>query len=110
MIMATVAITNAMSIDVEDYFQVSAFAGHIDRADWDRLPCRIERNVDVILSILDSARCNATWFTLGWIAERYPAVVRRIADAGHEIASHGYGHQRVTDLSPSRFRDDVRRA
>ena len=104
------AITNAMTIDVEDYFQVSAFAGHIDRADWDRLPCRVEGNVDVILSILDSAHCKATWFTLGWIGERYPAVVRRIVDAGHELASHGYGHERVTDLSPSRFRDDVRRA
>jgi polysaccharide deacetylase family protein (PEP-CTERM system associated) len=108
--MSSVTITNAMTIDVEDYFQVSAFAGHIDRADWDRLPCRVEGNVDVILSILDSARCNATWFTLGWIAERYPAVVRRIVDAGHELASHGYDHQRVTDLSPSRFHDDVRRA
>jgi polysaccharide deacetylase family protein (PEP-CTERM system associated) len=106
----TGAITNAMTIDVEDYFQVSAFAGHIDRADWDRLPCRVECNVDVILSILDSARCNATWFTLGWIAERYPAVVRRIVDAGHEIASHGYGHQRVTELSPFSFREDVSRA
>jgi polysaccharide deacetylase family protein (PEP-CTERM system associated) len=108
--MSAATITNAMTIDVEDYFQVSAFAGHIDRADWDRVPCRVERNVDVILSILDSAHCSATWFTLGWIAERYPAVVRRIVDAGHELASHGFDHQRVTDLTPARFRDDVGRA
>jgi len=108
--MPAVPITNAMTIDVEDYFQVSAFANHIDRADWDSLPCRVERNVDVILSILDSARVNATWFTLGWIGERYPAVVRRIVAAGHELASHGYHHQRVTELSPQAFREDVVRA
>ena len=108
--MPAVPITNAMTIDVEDYFQVSAFANHIDRADWDSLPCRVERNVDVILSILDSARVNATWFTLGWIGERYPAVVRRIVAAGHELASHGYHHQRVTELSPQGFREDVVRA
>jgi polysaccharide deacetylase family protein (PEP-CTERM system associated) len=106
----SVPITNAMSIDVEDYFQVSAFAGHIGRADWDRLPCRVEGNVERILSILDAGRCSATWFTLGWIAERYPAMVRRIVEAGHELASHGYDHQRVTELSPFSFREDVSRA
>src|SRR5579862_8105615 len=105
--MSPVPITNAMTIDVEDYFQVSAFANHIDRADWGSLPCRVERNVDVILSILDSARVNATWFTLGWIAERYPAVVRRIVDAGHELASHGYDHQRVTEFDRAQFAQDV---
>ncbi|HEX7971156.1 MAG TPA: XrtA system polysaccharide deacetylase [Thiobacillus sp.] len=103
-------IKNAMSIDVEDYFQVSAFAPHIRREDWDALPCRVERNVDVILGLLDETGARATFFTLGWIAERYPQVVRRIVDNGHELASHGYGHQRANDLAPAAFRDDVTRA
>jgi polysaccharide deacetylase family protein (PEP-CTERM system associated) len=103
-------IRNAMSVDVEDYFQVSAFAPHIRREDWDGLPCRVERNVDVILGLLDDARSKATFFTLGWIAERYPQVVRRIVDNGHELASHGYGHQRASDLTPVEFRDDITRA
>ncbi len=101
---------NAMSIDVEDYFQVSAFAPHIRREDWDSLPCRVERNMDVILGLLDEAGARATFFTLGWIAERYPQVVRRIVADGHELASHGYGHQRAHDLSPAAFRDDIVRA
>jgi polysaccharide deacetylase family protein (PEP-CTERM system associated) len=99
-----------MSIDVEDYFQVSAFAPHIRREDWDSLPCRVERNVDVILGLLDDADAKATFFTLGWIAERYPQVVRRIVDNGHELASHGYGHQRASDLTPGQFREDITRA
>jgi hypothetical protein len=103
-------IKNAMSIDVEDYFQVSAFAPHIRREDWDALPCRVERNVDVILGLLDEADAKATFFTLGWIAERYPQVVRRIVDNGHELASHGYGHQRASDLTPEQFREDITRA
>jgi polysaccharide deacetylase family protein (PEP-CTERM system associated) len=103
-------IKNAMSVDVEDYFQVSAFAPHIRREDWDSLPCRVERNVDVILGLLDEADARATFFTLGWIAERYPQVVRRIVDNGHELASHGYGHQRASDLTPVQFRDDVTHA
>ncbi len=103
-------IKNAMSIDVEDYFQVSAFAPHIRREDWDSLPCRVERNVDVILGLLDDATSRATFFTLGWIAERYPQVVRSIVDNGHELASHGYGHQRASDLTPAEFRDDITRA
>jgi polysaccharide deacetylase family protein (PEP-CTERM system associated) len=103
-------IRNAMSIDVEDYFQVSAFAPHIRREDWDSLPCRVERNIDVILGLLDDADARATFFTLGWIAERYPQVVRRIVDDGHELASHGYGHQRASDLTPEQFRDDITRA
>ena len=101
---------NAMSIDVEDYFQVSAFAPHIRREDWDNLPCRVERNVDLILGLLDEAGAKATFFTLGWIAERYPQVVRRLVDGGHELASHGYGHQRASDLTPEQFRDDIVRA
>ncbi|MDT3706874.1 MAG: DUF3473 domain-containing protein [Thiobacillus sp.] len=103
-------IKNAMSIDVEDYFQVSAFAPHVRREDWDSLPCRVERNVDVILTLLGDADARATFFTLGWIAERHPQVVRRIVDNGHELASHGYGHQRASDLTPAAFRDDITRA
>ena len=103
-------IRNAMSIDVEDYFQVSAFAPHIRREDWDALPCRVERNVDVILQLLDDADARATFFTLGWIAERHPQVVRRIVENGHELASHGYAHQRASELTPAQFRDDITRA
>ena len=108
--MSETLIKNAMSIDVEDYFQVSAFAPHIRREDWDTLPCRIERNVDLILQLLDDAKAHATFFTLGWIAERYPQVVRRIVGSGHELASHGYGHQRVSDLTPTEFRHDITHA
>jgi len=104
------AMKNAMSIDVEDYFQVSAFASTIRREDWDSLPCRVERNIDVILQLLEEADASATFFTLGWIAERYPQVVRRIVDNGHELASHGYGHERVSDLTPEQFRSDITRA
>jgi polysaccharide deacetylase family protein (PEP-CTERM system associated) len=103
-------IKNAMTIDVEDYFQVSAFAPYIRREDWDTLPCRIERNVDLILQLLDEAKAHATFFTLGWIAERYPQVVRRIVASGHELASHGYGHQRASDLTPAEFRHDITHA
>jgi len=101
---------NALTIDVEDYFQVSAFAAHIPREAWERLPCRVERNVDVILGLLDASGARGTFFTLGWVAERYPQVVRRIAESGHELASHGYGHQRASDLSPEQFRADITRA
>ena len=104
------AIVNALSIDVEDYFQVSAFAPLIDRRDWDGLPCRIERNVDRILALLADAGVSATFFTLGWIAERYPALVRRMADAGHEVASHGFAHRRATEQTPDDFLADIRGA
>ena len=89
--MASATITNALTIDVEDYFQVSAFAPYIARADWEQRECRVERNVDRILALLDEHDTEATFFTLGWVAERYPQLVRRIAEQGHEIASHGYG-------------------
>lgn len=108
--MPATPIRNALTVDVEDYFQVSAFAPHIAREGWEQLPCRVERNVDLILELFDGRGAQATFFTLGWVAERYPALVRRIADAGHEIASHGYGHQRVTELAPHEFREDVTRA
>lgn len=103
-------ITNALTIDVEDYFQVSAFAPHIDRADWDQCECRVARNVDRILGMLDERGVRATFFTLGWIAERYPEIVRAIVAGGHELASHGYGHQRVSDLDAKAFLDDITRA
>lgn len=103
-------IVNALTIDVEDYFQVSALAPYIARDRWDEMPCRVEGNVDVILGLLAEHRATATFFTLGWIAERYPAVVRRIVDGGHELASHGFGHHRATDQSHAEFRNDVVRA
>ncbi|WP_313954058.1 XrtA system polysaccharide deacetylase [Accumulibacter sp.] len=100
-------ITNALTIDVEDYFQVSALAPYIPRDQWDSRECRVERNVERILSMLDEQQTAATFFTLGWIAERYPHLVRRIVDGGHELASHGYGHQRASDLSEAEFAADV---
>ncbi|RJP67643.1 MAG: DUF3473 domain-containing protein [Comamonadaceae bacterium] len=103
-------ITNALTIDVEDYFQVSAFAPYIDRAHWDQRECRVEHNIDRILQLLGAKKTHATFFTLGWVAERYPEMVRRIVREGHELASHGYGHQRVTDLSEAQFYDDIHRA
>ncbi|ELX08746.1 polysaccharide deacetylase [Janthinobacterium sp. HH01] len=101
---------NALSIDVEDYFQVSAFAGHIRPADWAALPCRVESNVERILALLAERQTHATFFTLGWIAERYPALVRRIAYAGHEIASHGYAHLRASEQTPEQFLEDISRS
>lgn len=108
--MGSRCITNALTIDVEDYFQVSAFAPYIRRDEWDQRECRVERNVDRILGLLDEHQTKATFFTLGWVAERYPALVRRIVDQGHELASHGYGHQRASDLTEAAFFDDVLRA
>lgn len=107
---STHSITNALTIDVEDYFQVSAFAPYIERSEWDLRECRVERNVDRILTLLQENNTQATFFTLGWIAERYPAMVRRIVDGGHELASHGYGHERVTELCEEAFFDDIHRA
>jgi polysaccharide deacetylase family protein (PEP-CTERM system associated) len=102
------AVTNAMSIDVEDYFQVEAFASSIRREDWDAFSCRVERNTDLALRIFDDAEIHATFFVLGWVAERFPGLVRRIAAAGHEIASHGSLHQLVFKLEPDAFRRDLR--
>jgi polysaccharide deacetylase family protein (PEP-CTERM system associated) len=101
------AITNALTIDVEDYFQVSAFAPYIPRDQWDSRECRVEQNVGRILDMLAATQTRATFFTLGWIAERYPQLVRRIVSEGHELASHGYGHQRASDLSRSAFSEDI---
>ncbi|USX17779.1 DUF3473 domain-containing protein [Oxalobacteraceae bacterium OTU3REALA1] len=98
---------NALTIDVEDYFQVSAFDGHIAREQWAAQPCRVERNVDLILALLETHQARATFFTLGWIAERYPALVRRIVDGGHELASHGYAHRRASDQTRADFGRDI---
>jgi polysaccharide deacetylase family protein (PEP-CTERM system associated) len=106
----TASIRNALTIDVEDYFHVSAFASHVAREDWDRLPCRVERNVESILAMLAEHRTRATFFMLGWVAERYPALVRRIVEQGHELASHGYAHRRATEQSRDEFRQDVTRS
>lgn len=102
-------MTNAMTVDVEDYFQVSAFERHIRREDWDRHECRVERNVDRILALFDDHSVRATFFMLGWLAERYPHMVRRIVEGGHELASHGYAHVRVVQQQPEEFRADVMR-
>jgi polysaccharide deacetylase family protein (PEP-CTERM system associated) len=103
-------IVNALTIDVEDYFQVSAFAERISRDDWDALPCRVERNIDRILELLSETDAHATFFTLGWIAERYPALIRRISAAGHEVASHGFGHRRASEQDRDTFLADIRLA
>ena len=104
------ALTNALTIDVEDYFQVSAFAPYIRRSEWDTRECRVERNVGRILELLSQQDIKATFFTLGWLAERYPQLVRAIVAGGHELASHGYGHERASDLSREAFTQDVTRA
>jgi len=98
------------TVDVEEHFQVSALQGAVRREDWGRLESRVGRNVDRLLGLLQRHGTRGTFFTLGWIAEHHPGVVRAIAEAGHEVASHGYGHERVTALTPDQFRADVRRA
>jgi polysaccharide deacetylase family protein (PEP-CTERM system associated) len=101
---------NALSVDVEDWFQVGAFENVIAKADWDNLPQRVEANADAVLALFAEAQVKATFFTLGWVAERYPRLIRRIAEAGHEVASHGWDHDRVFTLTPDAFRADLRRA
>lgn len=108
--MSVSSLTNALTIDVEDYFQVSAFAPYIARSEWNARECRIERNVGRILELLASKEVKATFFTLGWIAERYPQVVRNIVQEGHELASHGYGHERVSDQTEGAFFADIQLA
>ena len=108
--MIAAPITNALTIDVEDYFQVSAFAPYIARADWEQRECRVVGNVSRILELLAVRGIKATFFTLGWIAERYPDLIRRIVREGHELASHGYGHERASDLDEAAFSLDIRRA
>lgn len=104
------ALLNAMSVDIEDWFQVGAFETVIDRADWDQLEHRVENNTRAVLSLFDEAGIKATFFILGWVAERYPALIRQIVAGGHEIANHGYDHARVFTLSPDQFRADLDRS
>ena len=101
---------NVMTIDVEDYFHVSNFEQVVDRAYWGRMESRVERNTEHLLALFADSKVTATFFVLGWVAERFPQIVRRIAADGHEVASHGYGHRLVYDLQPADFREDVRRA
>lgn len=96
-----------MTVDVEDYFQVSAFEKTISRNQWETLPCRVEKNTHRILDLFDEGGIKATFFTLGWVAERYPRLITRMIDDGHELASHGYSHVRVTQQQPEEFRADV---
>jgi polysaccharide deacetylase family protein (PEP-CTERM system associated) len=104
------AIVNAMTVDVEDYFHVSAFDSVVSRARWETFESRVSRNTDRLLELFDRAGVRSTFFVLGWVAARFPTLVRRIADLGHEVASHGYNHQLVYMLTPRQFREDVRAA
>ena len=102
-----VDLINGMSVDVEEWFQVGAFETVINRADWDGLPSRVERNCAEILDLFAAADVTATFFTLGWVAARHPALVRRIHEAGHEVASHGWDHARVFTLGAKAFAADL---
>lgn len=101
---------NALTIDVEDYFQVNAFARSVDRARWDSFPLRVAENTLRVLDLLDRFSLKATFFVLGWVARKRPNLVLRIAGRGHEIACHGFGHQLLHELGPERFRQDLRQA
>jgi polysaccharide deacetylase family protein (PEP-CTERM system associated) len=101
------SVVNALTIDVEDYYQVSAFAPYVARSSWGKHPCRVEQNVDRILELLAASGIHATFFTLGWIAERHAQMVQRIVAGGHELASHGYAHDRASALEPPAFLADV---
>ena len=103
-------VVNAMSIDVEDYFHVSVFDGIVPRIEWERMESRVVANTTRLLDLFDEFRVRSTFFVLGWVAERHAALVRTIAERGHEVASHGYAHRLIYDQTPSAFRDDVRRA
>ncbi len=104
------AVVNAMTIDVEDYYHVSAFEGIVDRSRWDAYPQRIVASTHVALAILGAASARATFFVLGWVAERHPGLVRDVRDAGHELACHGYWHRLLYTQTPGEFREDLRRA
>jgi polysaccharide deacetylase family protein (PEP-CTERM system associated) len=103
-------IVNAMSIDVEDYFHVSVFDGIVPRTEWASMQSRVVRNTERLLDIFDTFDVRSTFFVLGWVGERYPTLVKTIAERGHEVASHGYAHRLVYDQTRAAFRDDVRRA
>jgi polysaccharide deacetylase family protein (PEP-CTERM system associated) len=103
-------LRNALSVDVEDWFHVGAFENVISRDNWAALECRVERNTDALLQMFDTAGIKATFFTLGWVAQRYPHLMRRVADAGHELANHGSEHDRVFTLGREKFAVDIDRA
>ncbi|PID43514.1 MAG: polysaccharide deacetylase family protein [Proteobacteria bacterium] len=103
-------IRNAMTIDVEDYFHVSAFENHISKSDWSHLPLRVEKSTDRLLELFDAKNVHATFFVLGWVADKCPGLVKRIGAQGHEVASHGYSHGRATEQTREVFRDDVKRS
>jgi polysaccharide deacetylase family protein (PEP-CTERM system associated) len=103
-------VRNGLSVDVEDWFQVGAFETTIARSDWDGLERRVEANTDRVLALFEEAGAKGTFFTLGWVAERHPRLIRRIAEAGHEVASHGWDHARVFTMTPEQFRTDLARA
>ena len=107
---STAAVMNAMTIDVEDYFQVSAFDDHVPRAQWSGFESRVCRNTERLLEIFERARVTATFFVLGWTAEHFPHLVRAIRSGGHELASHSYSHRLVYSMTPDEFREDLRRA
>ena len=104
------SVVNAMTIDVEDYFHVSVFDGVVPRREWDRLESRVGANTDRLIELFGEAGIRATFFVLGWVGERFPQLVRRIAEAGHEVASHGHAHRLIYDQTRPAFREDVRRA
>ena len=103
-------IVNAMSVDIEEYFQVGAFEHTIRRDAWEGLASRVEANTQTVLDLYAETGVKATFFTLGWVAERHPALIRRIVAEGHELASHGYAHDRVHQMDPAQFRADLRKA
>jgi len=102
--------TNAMSVDVEDYFHVAALSEAISRDDWDSMNARVDANTRRLLDLFDRSRTSATFFVLGWVAERHPALVREIHDRGHEIACHGFSHQLVYQQTPAEFREETRKS
>lgn len=101
---------NALTVDVEDYFQVTAFESVVDREDWSIYPSRVENNTRRVMDLLDEHGLKGTFFVLGWVAERFPLMVRDMADNGHEVACHGYGHELVYNMTPDSFRADLRQA
>ncbi|HET8903825.1 MAG TPA: XrtA system polysaccharide deacetylase [Saccharospirillum sp.] len=108
--MTTARAIHALSIDVEDYFQVAALARVVKPADWDAMPSRVEANTDALLALFERKGVKATFFVLGWVAERHPELIRRLADHGHEIASHGYSHQLIYTQTPAIFTEETRRS
>lgn len=103
------AVVNAMTVDVEDYFQVSAFEGQVGKDEWQNWPLRVEDNTLRILDLFAANEVRATFFTLGWVAERFPGLIKRMVSEGHEVASHGWEHVRVNTQTPDAFRQDIER-